>query len=344
MTNPTIDLKRDSERRFSHLFKHLPVCIIVTDLTVTPEIILEVNHRTELVYGYTEFELVRNPITNLVPEESRAFVQNIIVRVKQGETVTTETTNQRRDCSIFPVRIISTLDPINRDRMITAVEDITSEKQRRSETEAIEAERLRIAHEIHDGVAQSLAGLRFKLALWQHMAADAPPAMRQALDEMQDILNAAIIDLRRAIFDLRPVDLETMGFFPALNQLVCGFGDQTEVCAALEISEPPPTLPAVYELPLFRIIQESLNNIAQHAQASSALARLSVDPAGWIVVSLRDNGCGFDPSQIGSKNMVGHFGLRQMRERLLDLGGTLEIHSEAGLGTELLITLPPITR
>jgi len=168
--------------------------------------------------------------------------------------------------------------------------------------------------------------------------------MRLALDEMQEILNAAIVDLRRAIFALRPVDLETLGFFPALEQLVCDFGDQNEVCAVLEISEPQAALPEVYELPLFRIIQESLNNIAQHAQASSALVRLSVDAAGCVVVSLRDNGRGFDPGRIGSTNMVGHFGLRQMRERILDLGGTLDIHSEAGQGTELFITLPPVTK
>ena len=94
-------------------------------------------------------------------------------------------------------------------------------------------------------------------------------------------------------------------------------------------------------MPLFRIIQEGLNNIGQHARASSVLVRLTVDAAGGVTVSLRDNGRGFDPSQLGPVDHAGHFGLRQMRERILDLGGTLDIHSALGQGTELVITLPP---
>ncbi len=73
------------------------------------------------------------------------------------------------------MRVIATLDTTNSGRMIATVEDITAERQRRSEAEAIESERLRIAHEIHDGVAQNLAGLRFKSVLW-HRLADAKSA------------------------------------------------------------------------------------------------------------------------------------------------------------------------
>ena len=80
-------------------------------------------------------------------------------------------------------------------------------------------------------------------------------------------------------------------------------------------------------MPLFRIIQEGVNNIGQHARASSVLVRLAVDAAGGVAVSVRDNGGGFDPSQLGPADHAGHFGLRQMRERILDLGGTLDIRS-----------------
>ena len=76
-------------------------------------------------------------------------------------------------------------------------------------------------------------------------------------------------------------------------------------------------MPAVYELPLFRIIQEGLNNIGQHAAANSVLVRLTVDAAGGVVVLVHDDGCGFDPSQLGPADHAGHFGLRQIRERIL---------------------------
>ena len=125
-----------SEQRYRHLIENLPICIFVADLTVIPAVILKVNRHAELVYGYTAAELVGNPAAQIVPEESRASVQDLLERVQQGETATAETSNRRRDGTPFPVRVIATLDPANRGHMIATVEDITAEKQRRSEAEA----------------------------------------------------------------------------------------------------------------------------------------------------------------------------------------------------------------
>jgi PAS domain S-box-containing protein len=341
-TSQTDRANQTGEQRYRHLFEHMPVCIFVADLTVTPAIILDVNRRTELVYGYTAAELIGMPAAQLAPDDARPTLLSIVKRVQQGETVTIETSSQHRDGTCFPVRVIAAPDPTNDGRMIVTVEDITAERQRRSEAEAIDAERRRIAHEIHDGVAQNLAGLRLNRRcglIWLMRS-----FQRAALDEMQTVLNAAIADLRRAIFALRPVGLESLGFFPALTQLVGDFGDQYQVAARLEIAGPQEALPVGYELPLYRIIQESLGNIGQHAHATSALVRLDVDAAGGVAVSVRDDGCSFDPGQLGPTDQAGHFGLRQMRERVLDLHGALDIHSTLGQGTELIITLPAIAR
>jgi PAS domain S-box-containing protein len=332
------------EQRFRHLFDHVPVCIFVTDLAAIPATILDVNRRAELVYGYRAAELIGMPVTQLAPEDAGHIVLSVVQRIRQGETVTLETLGRHRDGTCFPVRVIAAPDPTDAGRMIATVEDITAERQRRDEAEAIDAERRRIAHEIHDGVAQNLAGLRFKLALWSHLAEAAPPDMQAALTELQSVLMDAIVDLRRSIFALRPVDLEALGFFPALTQLVSDFGDQNQLAAQLDLSGPPDALPAVYELPLFRIMQEGLNNIGLHARASSVLVRLAVYTAGNVAASVCDDGCGFDPRRLGPADQPGHFGLRQMRERVLDLGGTLDIRSAIGQGTELLITLPPIVQ
>jgi len=344
VTDRSENLRQAGEQRYRHLFESVPICIFVVDLAVTPATILEANRRAELVYGYPAAELEGMPATQLVPDGARPAMLATVQRVRQGETVTTETTGRRRDGTRFPVRVIAAPDPTDARHMIATVEDITAEKGRRSEAEAIATERHRIAHEIHDGVAQSLAGVRFKSALWQQ-AAGVPPAVGAALVELHDVLTAAIVDLRRAIFALRPVDLDALGFFPALAQLVGDFGDQNQVAARLVVSGPQEALPAVYELPLFRVIQESLNNIGQHAQANSMLVRLAVDAAGGVAVSVRDNGRGFDPRQLSpAPEGDGHFGLRQMRERILHLGGTLDIRSAPGQGTELAITLPPVGR
>jgi signal transduction histidine kinase len=217
------------------------------------------------------------------------------------------------------------------------VEDITAEVQRRSEAEAIDTERRRIAREIHDGVAQSLGVLRLKSALWSDLDAASPP-MRAALAEMQLILAAAIADLRRAIFALRPADLEGLGFFPALARLVDDFGEDQQLVARLEVAGEPEALPETYELPLFRVLQEGLNNARRHAHATSVLVRLEVDVAGGVWMTLRDDGEGFEP---GLANPAGeHFGLRQMRERVVELGGTLDIDTGPGLGTVLFVRLP----
>jgi PAS domain S-box-containing protein len=331
------------ERWYRHLFEHMPICILIADVTEVPMTILEANRRAELVYGFAADELVGMPAAQLVPEDARPAILAVLRRVAQGETVTAETVSRRRDGTRFPVRWILTSDPGDQGHLIILVADISTENKRRSEMEAIDAERLRIAHEIHDGVVQSLAGLRFKSALWSHLADAAPPDMHAALDELQAVLAAAIDDLRRAIFALRPVDLEALGFFPALAQLVCDFGDQNRVAAGLEIVGPQETLPAAYELALFRMVQESLNNIGRHAGASQALVCLDLGPSGSVAVSVRDNGRGFDPGRLGPAVAGrGHFGLRQMRERIVDLGGTLDIHSAPGQGTELAIALPAL--
>ncbi|HSN77570.1 MAG TPA: PAS domain-containing sensor histidine kinase [Anaerolineae bacterium] len=343
--DPSDGASRVNEQRYRHLFQSVPICIFVADLAVTPTTILEVNRRAELVYGYTVAELVGMPATRLVPDDARPAVLAIVQQVQRGETVTTETIGQHRDGTRFPVRVVAAPDPTDAGHMIVTVEDVSAERERRSEAEAIDAERRRIAHEIHDGVAQSLAGVRFKAALWQQRAETAPPGMGAALGELHDVLTAAIVDLRRAIFALRPVDLDALGFLPALAQLVGDFGDQNQLAARLEVTGQPDALPPAYELPLFRVIQESLHNIGQHAGASSAQVTLTVDAARGVVVSVRDNGRGFDPRQLGPAGEGdGHFGLRQMRERILDLGGTLDIRSAPGQGAELVITLPPAAR
>jgi len=337
-------LLTDRERHYHRLFEHLPICIFVVDRTVTPAVIIEANRRAELVYACPAAELARMPVTQLVPEESSSIAAAILQRVEQGETVTAEATHQRPNGTRFPARVTAALDPTVTGQIIVAVEDITIERERRSEAEAIDAERHRIAQDIHDGVTQTLGALRFKSALWSHLAEGAPSGMRAAIDELQAALGEVIVDLRRAIFALRPTELEALGFFPALDQRINAFSDDNQVAARFELTGSPSDLPADYELPLFRIIQEALSNIARHAAASSVVVSLSVDTLGQVVLSMRDNGRGFDPGQPGSAGQKGHFGLRQMRERVQSLKGRLEICSVTGQGTELMISLPPLAR
>ncbi len=332
------------EQRFRHLFEHAPISILVVDLTSIPVMILEGNRRTELVYGHSAADLMGMPMARLVPEGALPELLVLVQAVQGGDVAKADSTSRRRDGTCFPVRLMAAPDPADARRMIVTVEDLTTEKQRRSEEEAIAAERCRIAHEIHDGVAQSLAGLRFKSAVWYQQAEDTPSRTRAILQEVQVVLTGAIVDLRRTIAVLRPPDLEALGFYPALAQLVSHFGEHGQRVAHLEVGTPPHPLPAVYELPLLRVIQEALNNISLHARATLTIVNLNVDATGRVALSVRDNGCSFDPTRLNPVDQPGHFGLRQMRERVLLLGGALDIHSAVGHGTEIVITLPTVVQ
>ncbi len=199
---------------------------------------MEANRRAELVYGYTAAELVGMPAAQLVPEEARPAVLTIVQRVQQGQTVTAETINQHRDGTRFPVRVIATPDPTDPGRMIVTVEDITAEK---AAPERGGSHRRRApSHRPRDPRRRGAKPGRAALQVGAVVAPGrcGPPGMRAALDELQAVLNTAIVDLRRAIFALRPVDLEALGFFPALTQLVGDFGDQNQMVARLEVSGP----------------------------------------------------------------------------------------------------------
>jgi PAS domain S-box-containing protein len=331
-----------SAQSFRQLFELAPICIFVVDLQARPATILEFNHRAELTYGYTTAEIVGMPVALLGPADAGPVVQRLAERAWRGETVTAETIHWRRDGTRFPVRIHAACSPTVPHELVIAVEDTTVERLHRSEAEAVESERYRLAHEIHDSVAQSLAGLRYRAALWHRLVDDDPARMHTALDGLQDELATVIEDIRRVIFALRPIALDEKGFRPALSQWVEHFGAQFALAIHLEHAGVQENLPAAYEIPLFRVIQEALSNVRQHARATEVTVRLAADAVDGIFLAVVDNGQGFDHGQMRTARQRSRYGLPQMRERIMDFGGTMEIRSGVGRGTELVVHLPNV--
>jgi PAS domain S-box-containing protein len=214
--------------------------------------------------------------------------------------------------------------------------DVTAELERQSEEQAIAEERRRIAREIHDGLAQDLAALILRLGL---CAEKADPALRDELAALKDLVRGKLREVRRMIFALRSVELEETGFFPAVRKFVDGFADHNRLIVDLSVQGDAEHLPAALEPVLFRITQEALHNVARHAQADQASVRIELSAAG-VSLSVNDNGIGFDPEILQESAANGHVGLVQMRERVEQLGGTLEIQSRAGHGTALKVQLP----
>lgn len=330
---------RASEQRFRTLFDHAPFALFQLDVTNDPPCIRAANQEAEAMYGWSAAEFATLDPMQLVPTDHHAEMQQLITAVCQGQSARRQSQHQRRDGSHFPVRLIATpaqTEESSTGQMILAVEDITAQQQRQSELQAIENERQRIAQEIHDGVAQDLAFLRLKFSLWRHGIEHDPAQVQTELTQTQAIIDQTLEELRRAIYALRPLALESVGFLPALRRYVADFNEQQKVYVSLQIGVMPEQIPEAYELVLFRVVQEGLNNIAQHAQASLAWVLLEQTAEG-LVLTVRDNGRGFDTKTAETPHN-GHLGLIQMRERVEQAGGQFYIASRASHGTEIQVT------
>jgi PAS domain S-box-containing protein len=334
---------QESEARYRTLFEDAPLCIFEVDLAQTPPTILRANRQTEAVYGWSPSEITSVTMPRIFSGEAMPDHQWLSGLHLAGETVTFEATHRRKDGSPFPVRFSAT--PVSASEpkhIILAVEDITAEKNRRSEEEAIAEERRRMAREIHDGLAQNLASLRLRARLWHNVIDEHPERMHDEVEAMRDFLSEQIREVRRSIFALRPVALDELGFYPALRQFVDDFGEQNRLRIDLRILGAEGPLPSLLEPVLFRIVQEALNNVSRHAEATSASIDLDLRNASFPVLVIRDDGQGFDTTALERASRLGHLGLTQMRERVEELGGTLQVQSRAGRGTEIRVVLPAV--
>ncbi|MBC8447959.1 MAG: PAS domain S-box protein [Chloroflexi bacterium] len=332
---------RESQERFRNLFEHVPLCIFEVDLTQTPPTILQASRQAEQVYGWSSEEFVSAPIDRIIPPEATPKLARMVEAVRAGSPITVESVNLRRDGSAFPVRISAASERNSGlSRVILTVEDITMEKERRSEEEAIVEERRRIAREIHDGLAQDLGALRLRTRLWYDLIGQNPAQMRAELDAMRELLSENIREVRRSVFALRPVALDELGFYPALNRFLDEFGEQHQLRIDLRTSGPEERLLPHLEPVLFRIVQEALNNVGKHAHAGKVSVELHLEAADEVSLRIRDNGRGFDTVDLDQAVREGHLGLKQMRERVVDLKGTFELRSQPGSGTEIRVVLP----
>ncbi|WP_347242049.1 histidine kinase [Thermus sp.] len=206
----------------------------------------------------------------------------------------------------------------------------------RAEELAINEERTRIAREIHDGLAQSLAFMALKLDLAERLLAKDQEAALKALREVKDALRAQIREVRRSIFALRPIDLERYGFLESVRRYAQAFAEQAGFRVLLSLPERV-GLSQASELVLFRVLQEALTNAAKHGKPTRV--EVVLEPLGerGARLTVRDNGKGFQSPEAAG---LGGFGLTQMRERVEARGGRFLVRSEPGKGTEVVAEVP----
>jgi signal transduction histidine kinase len=209
------------------------------------------------------------------------------------------------------------------------------------ERQAVLEERNRLAREVHDGLAQSLGFLNFKMQHIDRLAArEEWEAVRSGLVELREAVQDLYAEVRLTIQDLRWSPENLQGLIERLQQYVLAFGERT----GLEVtftSEGEPDLSAQEEVHLFRIAQEALANVRKHAGAHQVWVRLCAGPEGTFL-EVEDDGAGMPfagHAPDAEPRLPGHFGLRTMRERAEAMGGQLTLHSAPGQGTRIRVAV-----
>jgi two-component system sensor histidine kinase DegS len=207
--------------------------------------------------------------------------------------------------------------------------------------QAQEKERLRISLQLHDGPAQSMSNLVLRAEICQRLLDRDLDQARAELSGLKTAINTTLQDTRRFIFDLRPMILDDLGLVPTLRRYVQQFSEKNNLEVNLMVQSIDSRLPTHYEVAIFRFIQEALNNVSKHANATQARVLLEASGSS-IHVSVEDDGSGFHISEVladqsGRRNL-GIATLRQQAETLLR--GEFGIESAVGRGTRVAAVVP----
>ena len=219
-------------------------------------------------------------------------------------------------------------------RLTTHLQQLTKSLQQARErlVTTREEERRRLRRDLHDGLGPALASLTFKVDAARNLLAQDSARAETLLAEVRQQAQAAIIDIRRLVYNLRPPALDELGLLSALREQVALYQHQgLEVTSDSPSSLPP--LPAAVEVAVYRITQEALTNVARHARAQRCLLRLALD-AEAVQLTISDDGQG-----IPTDHHIG-IGLHAMHERASELGGSCVITQEPSGGTTIQVWLP----
>ena len=203
--------------------------------------------------------------------------------------------------------------------------------------EAQEEERKRLSREIHDGPAQMLANVMMRSDLIERVYRERGP--EEALGEIRSfkqMVRSSLYEVRRIIYDLRPMALDDLGLVPTLKKYLQTIEEyHKKTVISFKNLGQERRLPSKYEVALFRLIQESVQNALKHAEAKEIQVKLEICKEA-ITVTVRDDGKGFDKNQRRNDS----FGLIGMKERVDLLEGQITIDSKKGTGTLVMIQIP----
>lgn len=345
--------RKNQEDKFKGLIETCPDAIIICNKNGNIEII---NRQTELLFGFKRSELIGNPVEILVPENNREkhrqhrkkYVQMPKTR-PMGEIL--DLYAKKKDGSIFPVEISLAPLKINGNTWISAViRDITERKKLNDNLKKTnedlrmlatkiqnvkEEERTAIAREIHDELGQRLTALKIDISWILKKMGKEKIEIRQKSDEILKMLDGTIKIIRKISADLRPSILDDLGLIEALKWYGIDFEKRTGIKVKFQSAIADFVLPNEIATGIFRIYQESLTNVARHADAKNVNANIGFTDSK-ITLTITDDGKGFDARKIAEKKTLGLLGIG---ERALLMGGECKIKSSPGQGTTVIVTI-----
>ncbi|MGB9904198.1 MAG: sensor histidine kinase [Desulfotomaculales bacterium] len=204
---------------------------------------------------------------------------------------------------------------------------------------AQEEERKRIAREIHDGPAQMMANIVMRAEFCLKLLEMEPKKLKEELTSLRELVRESLQDVRKIIFDLRPMVLDDLGLVAALKRYLADFKEQYGIATEFVFFGQDRRLPVSTEVTLFRITQECLNNVRKHADARSVLVKAEFIQ-NRVNLLIKDDGKGFDLAEVSSLPPAGGYGLINIRERAQLVGGFVQINTAPGRGTAVYVSVP----
>lgn len=200
--------------------------------------------------------------------------------------------------------------------------------------EAQEEEKQRLARDIHDGPAQSMANILVKAEICERLIDIDKERFKEELNSLKEIIRMTLNDIRKTIYDLRPMSLDDLGLIPTLQRYVQKFKDYTGIDIELKVFGEAVRLNSSIQIAIFRIVQEALSNISKHSHATEGKIIIEFTQSR-LNLNILDNGIGFNYREAYDDESLGGYGLVNMKERVELLGGNFTVKSTVGKGTRI---------
>ena len=342
---------RESETSFRAIFENAAIGIALVDMRGHP---LESNPALQKMLGYNKTELAQMALTDYTHPDDAQASQDLFTELWKGKRDRYQLEKRfcRKDGQIVWGQLTASLVRNQNGEpqyVIGMVEDISERKRAEEALRELSArllrlqdkERRRIARELHDTTAQSLAALAMNLSVVKGAASDLNPRARACLSESLELAEECSREIRTLSYLLHPPLLEEVGLGSALRWFVDGYTQRTGIHVDLEMPPKLPRLPEDVELALYRVVQEGLTNIHLHSESRKAHVGLKCRP-DEVLLTVADEGRGLPAGLVekgGRRGARLGVGIPGMRERIRQLGGQLEIVSGSN-GTTLMVTVP----